>query len=158
MKKTYAVYPGTFDPLTFGHLDIIQRAVGVFDNVMIAVSQSSTKNPFFSQSERIEMIQKVVDGRCKVIGFDGLLVDFMQDHALNVVVRGVRTAADFEFEAQLAGMNKALMPSFETVYFSASPKYMAISASLVREIVKMGGDISTFVPDIVASALLKKCS
>ena len=144
---TCAIYPGTFDPMTLGHLDVLRRASGIFDKVIVAVAESSAKKPLFSLSERIAFVNDLIVDmpNVEVEGFTGLLVDFLRNHGARVIVRGVRDAGDFSDECQMAGANRLLMPEVETVFLASSPKYQSVKGSLVREIVKMGGDVSAFL-------------
>ena len=153
-----AVYPGTFDPITLGHDDLIRRAARLFDRVIVAVADSSTKRPFFSRDERVEMAREVLRdvSNVEVVGFSGLLMRFVQDHRARVVIRGLRAASDFEYEFQLAGMNRGLYPDVETLFLTPGEQYMFISATIVREISVLGGDVSKFVPPLVAKRLAEK--
>jgi len=153
-----AVYPGTFDPITLGHDDLIRRAARLFDRVIVAVADSSSKRPFFSRDERVEMASEVLRdvGNVEVVGFSGLLMRFVQDHRARVVIRGLRAASDFEYEFQLAGMNRGLYPDVETLFLTPGERYMFISATIVREISVLGGDVSKFVPPLVAKRLAAK--
>ena len=150
-----AVYPGTFDPLTRGHEDLVRRASTLFDAVILAVADSRSKKPFFTLDERLDMARQVLAdiGNVEVIGFNGLLIDFARQHDARVVVRGLRAVSDFEYEFQLAGMNRNLSPDMETVFLTPSEQHMFISATLVREIAMFGGDISKFVHPIVRAKL-----
>ena len=146
--KTVAVYPGTFDPITNGHLDIIQRALCLFDRVIVAVAENNNKKPWLSYEKRIMLAEKSLcslDG-VTVKGFNGLLTDFLQAHGTSLVIRGLRAVSDFDYEFALAGMNRKLMPSIETVYLMPSDEYMFVSSSFVREVYQLGGDVSRFVP------------
>ena len=148
-----AVYPGTFDPITLGHEDLIRRAAGLFESVIVAVADSSAKRPFFTRDERVEMTREVVKDlkNVKVVGFSGLLMQFVQDNKARVVIRGLRAVSDFEYEFQLAGMNRNLYPEIETLFLTPSEQYLFISATLVREIALLGGDVSKFAhPSVVA--------
>jgi pantetheine-phosphate adenylyltransferase len=153
-----AVYPGTFDPITLGHDDLIRRAARLFDRVIVAVADSSAKRPFFSREERVEMARAVLRdvSNVEVVGFSGLLMRFVQDHRARVVIRGLRAASDFEYEFQLAGMNRGLYPDVETLFLTPGEQYMFISATIVREISVLGGDVSKFVPPLVAKRLAEK--
>ncbi|MBM3395013.1 MAG: pantetheine-phosphate adenylyltransferase [Betaproteobacteria bacterium] len=147
-----AIYPGTFDPLTRGHEDLVRRAVRLFDSVTVAVAQSSSKKPLFTLEERVEIACETFADlpQVKVTGFSGLLIHFMQQQQLRVVIRGLRAVSDFEYEFQLAGMNRNLWPDVETVFLTPGENYMFLSATLVREIATMGGDVSAFVgPDVL---------
>lgn len=155
---TKAVYPGTFDPFTLGHVDLVQRASRLFDKLVIAIAASPNKQPVFNYDERIklgkELFKKLPN--VEVHGFDGLLIDFVAKHKANVLVRGIRTIGDFDFELQLARMNRHMNPDVETMFILPSEKYIHISATLVREIAALGGDVSTLVPDIVKHELDNK--
>ena len=150
-----AVYPGTFDPLTRGHEDLVRRASTLFDEVILAVADSRSKKPFFTLEERLDMARQVLAGlgNVRVMGFSGLLIDFARQQDARVVVRGLRAVSDFEYEFQLAGMNRNLSPDMETVFLTPSEQHMFISATLVREIAMFGGDISKFVHPIVRAKL-----
>jgi pantetheine-phosphate adenylyltransferase len=153
-----AVYPGTFDPITLGHEDLARRAARLFDSVVLAVADSRAKGPFFTLDERVEMAREVLKDlkNVKVVGFSGLLMKFVQDHKARVVVRGLRAASDFEHEFQLAGMNRGLYPDVETVFLTPGEQFMFISATIVREISVLGGDVTKFVPPEVARRLKVK--
>ena len=150
-----AVYPGTFDPLTRGHEDLVRRASTLFDSLILGVADSRSKKPFFTLDERLEMARQVLGDlrNVEVVGFTGLLIDFARQHDARVVVRGLRAVSDFEYEFQLAGMNRNLDPNMETVFLTPSEQHMFISATLVREIAMFGGDISKFVHPIVRAKL-----
>jgi pantetheine-phosphate adenylyltransferase len=146
-----AIYPGTFDPITFGHLDIIKRANCVFDEVIIAVAQKSQKNPLFTIDERIEMIEectKDIPG-VTVEAFDGLVVNFAKQRGVNVLLRGLRMMSDFEFELQMALTNRRLDDTVETMFLMPSEGYAFTSSSLLKEVAALGADLSSFVPDLV---------
>ena len=155
-----AVYPGTFDPLTRGHEDLVRRASKLFDAVILAVADGRVKKPFFNLQERLEMATQVLSGiglkNVQVVGFSGLLIDFVRAHNARVVLRGLRAVSDFEYEFQLAGMNRNLNPDMETVFLTPSEQHMFISATLVREIAMLGGDVSKFVHPIVRAKLAEK--
>ena len=153
-----AVYPGTFDPITLGHEDLIRRAARLFDSVIVAVADSAAKRPFFTRDERVEMAHEVLKDirNVEVMGFSGLLMKFVQQHGARVVVRGLRAASDFEYEFQLAGMNRGMYPDVETLFLTPGEQYMFISATIVREISVLGGDVSKFVPPMVAKRLAAK--
>ena len=151
MKGT-AIYPGTFDPVTRGHIDICQRALKMFDHVVIGVADSPAKEPFFDINERFEMLEMVFDDndRISVKPFSGLLIDFARDCDADVIIRGLRAISDFEYEVQLAGMNRSLAPEIETVFLTAAQRYAFVSSSLVREIARLDGDVSEFLhPEIL---------
>ena len=158
MSKSVAVYPGTFDPLTSGHEDLVKRASTLFKRVIIGVAESRSKRPMFSLNERVEMAREVLVGypNVEIHGFDCLLMDFMREHNASVIMRGLRAASDFEFEFQMAGMNRNLYPDVETVFLTPSDQYMFVSATMVREIASLGGDVSTFVPAQVQQRLVTK--
>jgi pantetheine-phosphate adenylyltransferase len=153
-----AVYPGTFDPITLGHEDLVRRAARLFDTVIVAVADSSAKRPFFTRDERVSMVREVVKDlkNVEVTGFSGLLMKFAQDHNAHVVIRGLRAVSDFEYEFQLAGMNRGMYPDVETLFLTPGEQYMFISATIIREISTMGGDVSKFVPPHVAKRLQAK--
>ena len=153
-----AVYPGTFDPLTRGHEDLVRRASRLFDNLVLGIADSRAKKTFFTLQERIEMAKEVLGDvkNLSVVGFTGLLTDFVRKQDARVVLRGLRAVSDFEYEFQLAGMNRALNPDFETVFLTPGEQHMFISATLVREIAALGGDVAKFVHPKVAKRLKEK--
>ena len=153
-----AIYPGSFDPITNGHIDVIKRASRIFDQVTIAVSQNINKKSFLSEKEKIEAINLSLEGlkNVEVIAFDSLLVDFAKANNVQIILRGLRAVSDFEYEFQLAGMNKHLNKNIETFFLTPSEEFSNISSSLVREILMLGGDISSFVPQEVEKILLSK--
>ena len=153
-----AIYPGTFDPITLGHEDLIRRAARLFDQVILAVADSRTKRPLFTLAERIDMAKGALADlkSVKVMGFSGLLMQFAREQEARVVLRGVRAVSDFDYEFQLAGMNRKLYPEVETVFMTPGEEYMFLSATLVREISTMGGDVSKFVSPTVAARLKGK--
>jgi pantetheine-phosphate adenylyltransferase len=155
---TKAVYPGTFDPLTRGHEDLVRRASSLFSTLIIGVADSRAKRTFFSLEERVAMAREVLSGidNVQVVGFTGLLIDFVRQHSARVVLRGLRAVSDFEYEFQLAGMNRSLYPDFETMFLTPSEQHMFISATLVREIALLGGDVSKFVDPRVQARLARK--
>ena len=142
-----AIYPGTFDPVTRGHIDICQRAARMFDQVVIGVADSLAKEPFFNIDERLEMLQIAFadNDRILVKPFSGLIIDFARECGADVIVRGLRAISDFEYEVQLAGMNESLAPEIETVFLTAAQRYAFVSSSLVREIARLDGDVSEFL-------------
>lgn len=156
--KQRAVYPGTFDPVTVGHIDIITRASRLFPEIIVGVASSSIKRPFFSLEQRIDFIQSSVGhlSGVRVVGFDNLLVHFVREQQAGVILRGLRAVSDFEYEFQLAGMNRKLSKDVETIFLTPSEDLMFISSSLVREIAALGGDISSFVPSAAVVAFDKK--
>lgn len=153
-----AVYPGTFDPMTRGHEDLVRRAARLFDHVVLAVADSRTKRPLFTLAERIDMARAALSDvtNVTVAGFSGLLMQFVQEHGARVVVRGVRAVSDFDYEFQLAGMNRKMYPNVETMFMTPSEEYMFLSATLVREISVLGGDVTKFVSPAVAQRLKTK--
>ena len=153
-----AVYPGTFDPLTRGHEDLVRRAATVFGALIVGVADSKAKRTFFTLHERVEMAREVLGDlkQVHVVGFSGLLIDFIRQHDARVVLRGLRAVSDFEYEFQLAGMNRSLYPDFETMFLTPSEQHMFISATLVREIAVLGGDVSKFVHPLVGKRLAAK--
>ena len=156
MKK--ALYPGTFDPITLGHIDIIHRALHLFEEVTIAIATSEAKTPLFSVEERINQIGLIFKGdkRIRCIGFTGLVVDLAKEEETNVLIRGLRAVSDFEYEFQLANMNRAMSPDLESVFLTPKAKFSFLSSTLVREIASMGGELSAFVDPIVEEALKKR--
>jgi pantetheine-phosphate adenylyltransferase len=155
-----AIYPGTFDPVTDGHLDLITRAAKIYDQVIVAVAVNKGKAPLFSMEERVALAEAVTAHiqKVKVIGFDNLLVKCAQEQGANVILRGLRAVSDFEYEFQLAGMNRRLSPDLETMFLTPAEQYEFISSSMIREIAKLGGDVSEFVPDVVKMKLIEKFS
>ena len=153
-----AVYPGTFDPMTMGHVDLVKRASKLFDSVIIAIASSDSKKPMFSLEERIEIGNKIFadDPKVEVVGFSGLLVNFAKDNDANILIRGLRVVADFEYEFQLATMNRAMRPDIESVFLTPKEEYSYISSSLVKEIATMGGDVTRFVDPVTLDALNQK--
>ena len=154
------VYPGTFDPFTRGHEDLVRRATKLFDRVIVGVADSEAKQPFFSTAERVEMAREVLATlpKVEVIAFSGLLMDFVHAQGAQVVLRGLRAVSDFEYEFQMAGMNRNLFPEVETLFLTPSEEYMFVSATIVREIAKFGGDVSSFVHPAVFARLKAKLS
>ncbi len=153
-----ALYPGTFDPITNGHSDLITRAARIFDEVIVAIAASPDKKPLFSLSERVAMVEKIIEKlpTVRVIGFDGLLINCVRDYGARVVVRGLRAVSDFEYEFQLASANRRLAPSVETVFLTPSEAHTFTSATLVKEIAMYRGDVSSFVTAEVHAALKAK--
>jgi len=153
-----AVYPGTFDPLTRGHEDLVRRASLLFDRVVLAIADSRAKRTFFTLQERVALAREVLGGvkNVSVVGFKGLLTDFVRAQKARVVLRGLRAVSDFEYEFQLAGMNRDLYPDMETVFLTPGGEHMFISATLVREIASLGGDVAKFVHPAVRRALSAK--
>ncbi|MDC1311825.1 pantetheine-phosphate adenylyltransferase [Burkholderiales bacterium] len=158
MKRV--VYPGTFDPLTAGHEDLVRRASCVFDEVIVAVADSRAKQPLFNLEERVQVTMEVLQpfDNVSVMGFEGLLMDFIQRQGAQIVLRGLRAVSDFEYEFQLAGMNRNLYPDVETLFLTPAEQYTFISATMVREIALFGGDVSSFVNPIVLKRIKQKMS
>lgn len=156
--KVTALYPGTFDPITNGHADIVRRGARIFEEVVVAVAANPKKTPLFSLEERVALVRAVAEDirNVRVIGFDNLLIDLARAQEARVLLRGLRAVSDFEFEFQMAGMNRRLAPDIETVFMTPSEHEMFISASLVKEIAGLGGDVSGFVDRRVAAALKTK--
>jgi pantetheine-phosphate adenylyltransferase len=155
------VYPGTFDPFTRGHEDLVRRASGLFDHVVVGVADSEAKRPFFSIGERVDMAREVVAAQfpnVTVASFSSLLMDFVHAQGARVILRGLRAVSDFEYEFQMAGMNRRLHPDVETLFLTPAEQYMFISATIVREIAKFGGDVSAFVHPAVNERLVAKAA
>ena len=152
------VYPGTFDPITNGHVDLVERASRLFDHVIVAIASSQRKAPLFDMDERIDLARKTLShfNNVEVIGFDYLLVNFVKDQNADAILRGLRAVSDFEYEFKLANMNRALSPEIESIFLTPSEKLSYISSSLVKEIGLLGGDINAFVPPCVRDALAEK--
>jgi len=158
MSNGIAVYPGTFDPLTRGHEDLVRRAARLFDRVIVGVAHSRTKQPFFTLQERVDMAREVLIQftNVEVHGFDCLLMDFMRQNGAHVILRGLRAVSDFEYEFQMAGMNRNLYPDVETVFLTPAEQYLFISATMVREIAVLGGNVEKFVQPLVVKRLAEK--
>ena len=152
-----AVYPGTFDPITRGHEDLVRRATRLFDHLIVAVA-SSRQSAVFSVEERVDMAKEVLAHypNVEVVGFSGLLMDFLRQQGARIIIRGLRAVSDFEYEFQMAGMNRNLYPDVETVFLTPGEQYMFISATMVREIAALGGDVSHFVNPVILSRLRRK--
>ncbi len=153
-----AVYPGSFDPVTYGHMDIIQRAAGMVEKLIIGVLNNSAKNPLFSVEERVNMLREVCRDlpNIEIRHFDGLLVDFVKECQSNVIVRGLRAVTDFEYELQWAQSNQIVYPAMDTMFLVTNVQYSYLSSSVVREYASHGGDVSSFVPEFVARLLKEK--
>ena len=155
MKKI-AIYPGSFDPITNGHVDLIKRASNIFDEVIVAITQNAKKSSFLSIEQRVLATKNSIKSlkNVRVLSFNSLLVDFAKHHQAQIIIRGLRAVSDFEYEFQLSGMNKRLNPDIETLFMTPSEEFANISSSLVREILSLGGDITPFVPEEVKAILL----
>jgi pantetheine-phosphate adenylyltransferase len=155
-----AIYPGTFDPLTNGHVDLVRRGTRLFERVVVAVAANAAKQPLFGLDERVELAKTVFAGteRVEVRGFSTLMVDFAAEIGANVIVRGLRAVSDFEYEVQLAGMNRGMRPEIETVYLSPDVEYTFLSSTLIKDIARHGGDVSRFTHPAVSRALQRKFS
>jgi pantetheine-phosphate adenylyltransferase len=153
-----AVYAGTFDPLTFGHLDIVERAATVFERLIVASTANVSKQPLFSLEDRLALLRTEVDGRpnVQIASFDGLLVEYAKSVGATVLVRGLRASSDFEYEFQMALMNRALAPDLQTVFLITSPQYMFVSSSIIKEVARSGGDVSQFVPPATRDAIIAR--
>lgn len=153
-----AIYPGTFDPVTDGHLDLISRASKLFHKVIVAIAANQGKTPLFSLQERVELVKEVTAHipNVSIIGFNNLLVDCAKEQGANVVLRGLRAVSDFEYEFQLAGMNRRLSPELETMFLTPAEQYEFISSGMIREIAELKGDVSSFIPECVEKKLIKK--
>ena len=150
-----AIYPGTFDPITRGHEDLVRRGASLFDKLILAIAESPSKKPRFSLAERVDMASEVLSDvkNVEIVGFNTLLMDFVHQQGAKVVVRGLRAVSDFEYEFQMAGMNRSVYPEVETVFLTPGEQYMFISATMVREIARLGGDVSKFVQPCVNKRL-----
>lgn len=155
MKKNKAVYAGTFDPITYGHIDLVARASKLFDEVIVAIGVNQTKNPLFNIEERVQLCTRALQDYpdVKVHPFDSLLLDFAKKHDANIILRGLRTVTDFDYELQLASMNRAMNGAVESLFLMPDEKYMFVSSTLVREIAALNGDVTPFVPPIIAEAI-----
>lgn len=153
-----AVYPGTFDPITFGHVDLIERAARMFNQVIVAVAANTNKKPMFDLEERVSLAQTVLAKypNVSVSGFESLLTDFMRKYQAKIILRGLRVVSDFDYEFQLAGMNRHLAPDIDSVFLMPAENYTYISSSFIREIASLGGSVKQFVPEPVVLALRKK--
>jgi pantetheine-phosphate adenylyltransferase len=158
MNNGIAVYPGTFDPFTRGHEDLVRRASRLFAHVVVGIAESHSKRPIFPLAERVAMASDLIGDlpNVKVFGFEGLLMDFLRERNARVILRGLRAVSDFEYEFQMAGMNRSLHPDIETLFLTPGEQYMFISATMVREIAFLGGDVSKFVHPLVAERLAEK--
>ena len=157
-NRNTAIYPGTFDPVTHGHTDLVARAARVFDRVVVAIAESPHKKPLFSLDQRIAMTRDVLADlpNVEVVGFDSLLIEFTVEVGANVLIRGLRAVSDFEYEFQLASMNRHLHPEIETMFLTPDESYSFISSTLVKEVARLGGDVSSFVSEDVSAAMKVK--
>ena len=155
---TTAIYPGTFDPITNGHTDLVRRAIRLFDRIVLGIAASPSKAPFFTLDKRVALAQTALEGigDLHICGFSGLLVDFAKEHNAKVILRGLRAVSDFEYEFQLASMNRRLAPELESLFLTPDERYGFISSSLVREVAMLGGDVSAFVDPAVLAALRER--
>jgi pantetheine-phosphate adenylyltransferase len=160
MPRKIAVYPGSFDPVTYGHLDIINRGLAIFDTVIVAVARNSAKNSLFTIEERVDLIRKALDGNNRAIvdTFDGLLIDYVRARGATVIIRGLRAISDFEYEFQIAQMNRGLTTDVETLFMMTSVQYSYLSSSIVKEVSSLNGPVDGLVPPIVKQALINKFS
>ncbi|OAN17000.1 phosphopantetheine adenylyltransferase [Photobacterium jeanii] len=156
--KNTVIYPGTFDPITNGHLDLIERAAAMFDHVIVGIAASPSKKPLFDLQERVALAEHITRhlSNVTIVGFSGLLVDFAKEYQANVLVRGLRAVSDFEYEFQLANMNRRLMPELETVFLTPAEENSFISSTIVKEVALHNGDVSQFVDPFITDALMKK--
>ncbi len=156
--KTKAIYPGTFDPITLGHLDIVTRAAQMFEHIVVAIAASPSKKPLFTLDERVEMAREVTShlSNVEVVGFSDLMANFAKAQNANVLVRGLRAVSDFEYELQLAQMNRHLLPTLESVFLMPSEGFSFVSSSLVKEVARHAGDVQAFLPAVVHQALLTR--
>jgi pantetheine-phosphate adenylyltransferase len=154
----HAIYPGSFDPITNGHLDILDRALAVFPEITLVVAGTGQKNPLFTPEERVEIIREVVKNRpgVQVDRWPGLIMEYAAKNKINAVIRGLRAASDFEYEFMMASMNKKIHPQVETLFMMTGQNFFFVSSSMVKELARYGGDISTYVPEVVVQALKKK--
>jgi pantetheine-phosphate adenylyltransferase len=158
LNKRVAIYAGTFDPMTRGHEDLVRRAACLFDRLIVAIAESQPKRPFFSLAERVEMAGEILAPypNAEICGFNGLLMDFVHAKGAKVIIRGLRAISDFDYEFQMAGMNRNLYPEVETVFLTPGEQYLFISATMVREIALLGGDVSKFVQPVIGGRLAKR--
>ncbi len=155
LNHRIAIYPGTFDPITRGHEDLVRRASGLFDKLILAIAESPSKQPRFPLADRVDMAREILADvkNVEIIGFNNLLMNFVHEQGAKVIVRGLRAVSDFEYEFQMAGMNRSVYPEVETLFLTPGEQYMFISATMVREIARLGGDISKFVQPCVEKRL-----
>lgn len=150
-----AIYPGTFDPITRGHEDLVRRASNLFDKLILAIAESPSKRPLFELTERVDLAREILGDikNVEIVGFNTLLMDFVHDRGAKVILRGLRAVSDFEYEFQMAGMNRSVYPEVETLFLTPGEQHMFISATMVREIARLGGDVSKFVQPCVEKRL-----
>ncbi len=155
-----AIYPGSFDPISLGHLDIVKRGAAIFDRLILGIASSPPKNPMFTAEERAEMARLCTEEwpNVEVRIFDGLLVDYMRKEGIGIILRGIRTVTDFEYEFQMAVANKRLAPEIETFFMMTEEIYSYLSSTIIKEIARLGGDVSTMVPDIIKTRIMNKLS
>jgi len=153
-----AIYPGSFDPVTFGHIDVIERSSKLVDQLIVGVLNNNTKSPLFSADERVNMLKEATKnfGNVEIISFSGLLVDFAQSHNIHIIVRGLRAITDFEFELQMAQTNRIINPDIDTIFLTTNLKYAYLSSSNVKEVAMYNGDISKFVPEFIINKVYEK--
>ncbi len=158
MSKRTAVYPGSFDPITLGHVDLVRRGLSLFDEIVVAVAINSAKHTLFTLDERVELIRRTFadDPRVRVTGFEGLLVDYLKDNGIGTLLRGLRAISDFDYEFQISQMNRALCPDMDTVFLMTGSQYFYLSSSVIKEVARFGGDVSSWVPAPVQAALAAK--
>lgn len=155
LNHRIAIYPGTFDPMTRGHEDIVRRAAGLFERLVVAIAESPSKRPHFDLATRVNIAKEALSDvkNVEIVGFNTLLMDFVHERGAKIIIRGLRAVSDFEYEFQMAGMNRSLYPEVETVFLTPGEQYMFISATMVREIARLGGDVSKFVHPCVEKLL-----
>jgi pantetheine-phosphate adenylyltransferase len=158
MKTHIAIYPGTFDPITYGHIDVVERATELFSKVIVLIARNTSKTPLFTDEERLSMIREVFSGRRDITVdlFDGLLVDYAKQHKATVIVRGLRAMSDFEYEFQMALTNRKLDRTIDTIFLVPHERYTYLNSTIVREVARLGGDVSDFVPRSVRRRLMAK--
>jgi len=158
MSQRTAVYPGSFDPITLGHVDLVRRGLSLFDEIVVAVAINSTKHTLFALDERVELIRRTFadEPRVRVTGFEGLLVDYLKENGIATLLRGLRAISDFDYEFQISQMNRALRPEVDTVFLMTGSQYFYLSSSVIKEVARFGGDVSAWVPEPVRTALAEK--
>ncbi len=158
MSQKTAVYPGSFDPITLGHVDLVRRGLVLFDEIVVAVAINTSKNTLFTLEERVELIRRTFadEPRVRVTGFEGLLVDYLKQNNIQTLLRGLRAISDFDYEFQISQMNRALCPEMDTVFLMTGSQYFYLSSSVIKEVARFGGDVSAWVPAPVGEALLGK--